>query len=55
MTFVTLELYMNHLRNYFLDWHVELYAFPVSCSLNSRNPLYREVSLMPMKKCVFTL
>jgi hypothetical protein len=27
----------------------------VSCSLNSRNPLCREGSLMPMKKCVFTL
>ena len=27
----------------------------LSCSLNSRNPLCREVSLMPMKKCVFTV
>ena len=30
-------------------------APPLSCSLNSRNPLSREVSLMPMKKCVFTV
>jgi hypothetical protein len=27
----------------------------VGCSLYSRNPLSREVSLMPMKKCVFRL
>ena len=27
----------------------------VGCSLNSRSPLYRVVSLMPMKKCVFTV